>query len=549
MEELKTIVFRLGEETRHIIEKIDDSIIESSLFSDQYKKALYSLDYICRQRRNGALEGDNTDNNIISFIGDRGSGKTSCMVSFSNLLRIGLKGELKVAYPSVAKTEFHCVRRIDPSFFDKSHNVIELFLANLYNDFSEFREKVEASSETDTQERIVLELFAESQKKMSEMTKAQDDGYDVLEKLQNLSAGVKLGGVIRELVQAFMEYINKRGGILVLQIDDIDLNSSMAAEMMEQIRKFLIQPNIVILLAAKLDQLSSAKEIQLREEFSALPKANGQDDEFEEMVDAYLTKLLPHQQRVYMPDGIAYFYQPVVVVREFGNEDRYPSVRQMIPELIFKKTRYLFYNSPDRTSYIVPDNLRDLRFLVSLLYNMQDYWRRPEEDKHRESNRYNKLLFRKYLYENWAPNNLDSSMQKMVKRILEIQDTEQVNAVVVACLKDVFKGALGSTQRVRPRISQNEIELFEYDLDSTPAQLDQWCAEADFVFNLAGVNRPKDVKEFMSGNFGFASTLLNTLRKHENNCPVMLSSSQQASLTGRFGDSEYGRSKKAGGDL
>ena len=92
-------------------------------------------------------------------------------------------------------------------------------------------------------------------------------------------------------------------------------------------------------------------------------------------------------------------------------------------------------------------------------------------------------------------------------------------------------------------------EVFEYDLDSTPAELDQWCKEADFVFNLAGVNRPKDVKEFMQGNFGFASTLLKTLRKHENTCPVMLSSSQQASLTGRFGDSEYGRSKKAGEDL
>lgn len=92
-------------------------------------------------------------------------------------------------------------------------------------------------------------------------------------------------------------------------------------------------------------------------------------------------------------------------------------------------------------------------------------------------------------------------------------------------------------------------EVFEYDLDSTPAELDQWCAEADFVFNLAGVNRPKDASEFMSGNFGFASTLLETLRKHENRCPVMLSSSQQASLTGRFGNSEYGRSKKAGEDL
>ena len=92
-------------------------------------------------------------------------------------------------------------------------------------------------------------------------------------------------------------------------------------------------------------------------------------------------------------------------------------------------------------------------------------------------------------------------------------------------------------------------EVFEYDIDSTPEQFDSWCKECDFVFNLAGVNRPKDNDEFMAGNFGFASTLLDTLKKHHNTCPVMLSSSQQASLTGRFGNSEYGRSKKAGEDL
>ena len=95
-----------------------------------------------------------------------------------------------------------------------------------------------------------------------------------------------------------------------------------------------------------------------------------------------------------------------------------------------------------------------------------------------------------------------------------------------------------------------EIEsIYEYDLDSTPEQLDAWCRDCDFVFNLAGVNRPQNQEEFMAGNFGFASTLLDTLRKHGNTCPVMLSSSQQASLTGRFGNSEYGRSKKAGEDL
>ena len=92
-------------------------------------------------------------------------------------------------------------------------------------------------------------------------------------------------------------------------------------------------------------------------------------------------------------------------------------------------------------------------------------------------------------------------------------------------------------------------EVYEYDIDSTFEQLDAWCKDCDFVFNLAGVNRPQDPKEFMEGNFGFATVLLNTLKKHKNSCPVMISSSIQATLSGRFGTSEYGKSKKAGEEL
>lgn len=92
-------------------------------------------------------------------------------------------------------------------------------------------------------------------------------------------------------------------------------------------------------------------------------------------------------------------------------------------------------------------------------------------------------------------------------------------------------------------------DVYEYDIDTDHALLDTFCKDAGFVFNLAGVNRPQNQEEFMQGNFGFASTLLDTLKKYENKCSVMLSSSQQASLTGRFGNSEYGRSKKAGEDL
>ena len=98
-------------------------------------------------------------------------------------------------------------------------------------------------------------------------------------------------------------------------------------------------------------------------------------------------------------------------------------------------------------------------------------------------------------------------------------------------------------------ISGEEITVYEYDVDSTPEELDLYCRQADFVFNLAGVNRPKDQSEFMKGNFGFASELLDTLKKYGNACPVMLASSIQATLIGRYGTSDYGKSKLAGEEI
>ena len=92
-------------------------------------------------------------------------------------------------------------------------------------------------------------------------------------------------------------------------------------------------------------------------------------------------------------------------------------------------------------------------------------------------------------------------------------------------------------------------DVLEYDIDTSPSMLDSYCSGCDFVFNLAGVNRPKDNSEFMAGNFGFASTLVDTLKKHKNKCPVMLSSSIQATLIGRFANSDYGKSKLAGEEL
>ena len=118
-----------------------------------------------------------------------------------------------------------------------------------------------------------------------------------------------------------------------------------------------------------------------------------------------------------------------------------------------------------------------------------------------------------------------------------------VGTALVANLKNIKE----NKNRTRPSLRINEI--YEYDIDSTSEQLDAYCQSADFVFNLAGINRPENPEDFMKGNFGFASKLLDTLKKYNNKATIMLSSSIQATLAGRFGDSEYGRSKKAGEEL
>jgi len=114
-------------------------------------------------------------------------------------------------------------------------------------------------------------------------------------------------------------------------------------------------------------------------------------------------------------------------------------------------------------------------------------------------------------------------------------------------LVEALKNIRDNKDRTRPNLT--ELKLMEYDLDTNHELLDGYCAEADFVFNLAGVNRPKEQSEFMKGNFGFASELLDTLKRHGNNCTIMLASSTQASLRGRYAGSEYGKSKLAGEEL
>lgn len=145
------------------------------------------------------------------------------------------------------------------------------------------------------------------------------------------------------------------------------------------------------------------------------------------------------------------------------------------------------------------------------------------------------------LEKNWKHGKVNKGEIEM--NILVTGAKGMVGTALVANLKNIKE----NKNRTRPNLQIDEI--YEYDLDSTMEDLDTYCQKADFVFNLAGVNRPENQEDFMKGNFGFASDLLNLLKKYENKATIMLSSSIQATLSGRFGNSEYGRSKKAGEDL
>ncbi|MDO4296742.1 MAG: NAD-dependent epimerase/dehydratase family protein [bacterium] len=130
-------------------------------------------------------------------------------------------------------------------------------------------------------------------------------------------------------------------------------------------------------------------------------------------------------------------------------------------------------------------------------------------------------------------------------RVLVTGARGMVGTALVQNLKNLRDGK----NRTRPNIHIEEIYEYDLELNSTTEELDFYCQNADFVFHLAGVNRPQNPEDFMKGNFGFSSDLLNTLKRHNNKATLMLSSSIQATLAGRFGDSEYGRSKKAGEEL
>lgn len=483
----KHIHFILGEEARPKIETFgNDGIdIENSIFYKQYRMALsYVADFIDitvntdKSDQSDGIQFSHKQNynNILLFTGERGSGKTSCLLTISELLTKHVKdlvsffnlekvkddpfaGKVK----TLKEMEFFPCEIIDPTFFDQRNNILEVFIGGLFKRFKMLKEERRKRNGENgfrgntryesLMESELLHVFKEVQAHLKTLTREQtDDGFeDDLDDLYKLTAAVDFKKCIDKLLNTFLQYESGTADVgnkkLLLCVDDIDLNMANAYAMVEQIRKYLCHPSLIIFMAVKIGQLSNVIKINYFDDFDPMLKQQDKQHPYKEnykevidqIVERYMTKLFPLNQRIYLPDTSHLFGKEICIykrkadgVLERVDEGGDTVFRNELLHLIYRKIRMLFYNTSKQTSYIIPRNLRELRHLVRLLYNMKDA---PGNEEAVE----NLVLFKQYFDDMWCANNLDEGSRYVMRHIWNIEDANVLNKTVVQLLKQRFE--------------------------------------------------------------------------------------------------------------
>ena len=422
---MKPIVFKIGDETKPVI--ADKDSYRDSLLGEQIEKAyncILTVEKECNQDKSweGTPFTDVYHNNIISYVGERGSGKTSCMYSVANILR------------NERKDDYICLEAIDPSFFDEHHNILQIVIGKMYRHFNDKIEEYDNKNLKECETRKLLKCFRETKQHLRFLNKEPEFFDDnEMEDLYQLASGVDLRSSVKKLVSEFLKFNDKK--MLLISIDDIDQNFSRAYEMAEQLRKYLIIPGVIIQMAAKIEQLTDMIQSKMAAQYVKI-KDESLDVDYRGMAERYLVKLLPLDTRIFMPSMETFYETPLKIVDK-DNTIEIGDVKTSVTQLIFQKCRYLFYNTKGTTNLIVPRNLRELRMLISMLVRMPDFYRKDSNGKAIRADD-NKELFKNYFFGDWL-NNLDSNSKVIALEILKEDEPTLFNKKVVQLLADAYQ--------------------------------------------------------------------------------------------------------------
>lgn len=437
----KKLIFTKGDETRPKIEDLNDlNKQKESIFTDIYYRTFKLIDEIATQPYNGNDGRIRERNNIIAFIGERGSGKTSCLRSIYQALPEHEKSIRESKQNTIIYNNDLPI--IDPSYFDDHSNILEIVIAHM---FKTFKKNVNSNSHDLREDKLenkrhLVKCFQGVKDALDSLNRTnKEDKYhnDSIEELSKMAAGSNLHEKMEELVESYLNYFYEgtRGKkkILVIAIDDLDVQTNHTYKMVEQIRKYLIIDNVIILIGVKLVQLSDLIKKKYSEDFSNKEDGN---DKIDDMVARYLMKLLPLSHRLNLPSyneipGVKLIItdQSKSTANETDQGEKEASsaipeganIQETIIGLIYGKTDFMFYNSLEQESLIIPNNLRELLNLVALLYNMSD----NPEDKNN-----NRKVFRQYFIESWCLDRLTSKQHSFIKEMNEC-DSICINKFII----------------------------------------------------------------------------------------------------------------------
>ncbi len=429
IEKEKPIVFVEGDEDKVVIEKGDYA---TSLFSSQYTAAFGILKRLIEIPNDEECCPGQGNSRIIAFCGDRGAGKTSCMMSVRYAIQNCGKDESIKTYLQGFELEpeqldFDILKPVDPSFFDASHNILELVLGQMYQHFKDKRNELKKNDKLDeaTIDKV-RKKFDAVKRSVSIISGSSERMADKLEELENLSVAMSLHKRLEELLELYLAFIGKQK--VLITIDDMDFNAKGAYKMCKFLQMYLSQFSCIVLMSLKISQLVTILEDD--ENF----KNAKEGEKRSEMSSKYVQKLIPISNRVQMVDIWAISEKQFVIERN-GVKTAPERIKDGIVRMIFEKTRYLFYNTKGEVSPIIPHELRSFRQLLGLLSRMENLVKYAKEPLIRARNDENKRLFKTYFYTEWV-RTLGTKDRQFAEDLTELEDIRSFNKKIVSYLAE-----------------------------------------------------------------------------------------------------------------
>lgn len=448
----RELVIKGGEEFKI---SVKDKIENTDLFYDQYILAVKMMNdivsYSDKDKSDKAeWEHSEFENNIIAFCGERGEGKSSAMISFTKAVYEHddyTDKSIFFGLDHIKNTYFAEPIVIDPSMLDDVHNVLDIILATLYKKFQD-QYKGNTQSINGYKREELLDRFQKVYQCVSlinNQTKMLDDEYDYegnIGKLSKLGQSTGLKKELQELIRTYIEIMpdakkkDRKSGCLLVAIDDLDLCNSYAYKIAEQIRKYLVIPNVVIVMALKVEQLQLCVRENNHKDYERMLRVSQEIpeicEEITNMSERYVAKLIPKIRRIYLPN--VHMMQNVKLIysdrndAEILNVESVSSVDGILLDLIYQKTGMKFL--PDKTgkNYFLPDNLRDTVNIIALLMDMKE----PEGENQEEKNLVyyeNVLRFFNYYDKQWLFSNVSPDEYKEMQGLIHAKSQLHANSV------------------------------------------------------------------------------------------------------------------------